>query len=190
MKRFGLHAVLIAALLIVLGIGSYAIAGGNSTQLRANLDGGQEVPLVVTGASGTFRATLDTNANTLSYTLSYANIESAVQQAHIHIGQPFANGGITLFLCTNLAAPANVPAPPACPSPSGTVTGVLGPANIVGPAAQGIVNGADAATDLAEWNQLEGVLLSRRSTYANVHSMVSPSGEIRGEIRRGGGDDD
>ena len=189
MKRFGLHAALIAALLVVLGVGSYAIAGSDSGSLRASLNGTGEVPLVVTGATGTFRGTLDTSANTLTYTLTYADVESAVQQAHIHIGQRFVAGGITLYLCTNLAAPAGVPAPPACPSPSGTVTGVLGPSNIFGPAAQGIVNGADAATDLAEWNQLERVLLTGK-TYANVHSQVSPAGEIRGQIRRGDGGGD
>jgi hypothetical protein len=190
MKRFGLHATLLVVALVVLGVASYAIAGGNSRTLRANLSGGQEVPLVVTGATGTLQATLDTEANTLSYTLTYENLESAVAQAHIHIGQPLVNGGITLWLCANtppITPPTTIPTPPTCPSPSGTVTGVLGPANIAGPASQGIVDSGDAAANLAEWNQLEGVLLSRRTTYANVHTAISPGGEIRGQIRRGNG---
>ena len=93
MKRFGLHAALIAAILIVLGVGSYAIAGGNDSQLRTRtLIGYAENPDVSTVATGTFRGTLDRAANTLTYRLTYTGLEGSVTQAHIHFGKPAVNG--------------------------------------------------------------------------------------------------
>lgn len=185
MKRFGLHAVLVSALLLVLGVGSYALAGGGSKELRAQLTGLQEAPVVFSDGSGSFRATLDPNANTIGYTLTYAGLETDATQSHIHIAQRNVSGGITLFLCTNLGnAPAGTTVPP-CPAAGGTVTGVLGPGDIAGPAAQGITG---SGNDQVEWDQLES-LIRAGLTYANVHSVSSPPGEIRGQIRRGGGED-
>jgi hypothetical protein len=187
MKRFGLQAALAVALLVVLGVGSYAIAGGNSNQLRGNrMIGYAENPDVSSVASGRFRGTLDASANTLAYELSYADLEAAVLQAHIHFAKAGVNGGIMLYLCSNLAAPAGVPAPPPCPPPPATVTGVLTPANIFdGAAAQGITGTGD---DAAEWEEIERAIRAGR-TYANVHSSKFPGGEVRAQIStRGDGD--
>jgi hypothetical protein len=60
-----------------------------------------------------------------------------------------------------------------------TITGVLTPANIIGPAAQGI----DPATDAANGFEELVRLLRSGVTYANVHSSKFPGGEIRGQIR-------
>lgn len=189
MKRFGAHAALVAALLVVLGLGSYAIAGGNSGNLRAGtLLGYAENPDVSTVAIGAFRATLDRDANTLSYRLTYASLEGNVQQAHIHFAKPGVNGGIVLFLCSNLAAPVGVPLPPACPTPPADVTGVLTPADIFEnpqAAGQGITG---AGNDAAEWEEIERAIRLGR-TYANVHSTKFPAGEIRAQINSHGEDD-
>jgi hypothetical protein len=103
--------------------------------------------------------------------------EGSVTQAHIHIGQPGVNGGIVLFLCTNLAPPAGVPVPPACPNTPGQsiVTGTLSAANVITTTAQGI-----AAGDFAEVINAMRALVS----YANVHSDQFPGGEIRGQITK------
>lgn len=188
MKRFGLHATVVAGLLVVLGVASYAIAGGNGNQLRAKpLIGYAENPDVSTVASGNFRGTLNRNANTLTYELRYSALEGDVSQAHIHFAKPGVNGGIVLYLCSNLAAPAGVPVPPACPAPPATVTGVLTPANIFdGAAAQGITG---VGNDAAEWEEIERAIRAGRM-YANVHSTKFPGGEVRAQIRRGGGDND
>jgi CHRD domain len=185
MKRFGLHAALATALLIVLGVGSYAIAGGNSSQLRTRgLIGYAENPDVSTVATGTFRGTLDRAANTITYRLTYTGLEGAVSQAHIHFGKAGVNGGIVLFLCTNLGnGPVGTQACPAAPA---TVTGVLGPGDIVDAAAgQGITG---SGVDADEWEEIERATRAGRM-YANVHSAKFPGGEVRAQIRNRGNDD-
>ncbi|MBB4663379.1 hypothetical protein BDZ31_002974 [Conexibacter arvalis] len=145
--------------------------GPGATTFRASLTGYEEVPAVSTEASGRFRATLDARAGRLAWRLSYRELEGAVQQAHIHFGQVAVNGGVSVFLCTNLpGAPAGVQR---CPPPPATISGVATAASVVGPARQGIGPG-----DLGE------LVAAMRAgvTYANVHSDTFPDGEARGQI--------
>ena len=105
------RAVFAGALLIVVGLGSYAMAGGGTNNVKAHLETFQEVPSVSTGASGDFEAKID-DSGSIAWSLSYANLTAggtvplpAVQQAHIHFGQTGVNGGISVWLCSNLASP-------------------------------------------------------------------------------------
>ena len=110
----------------------------------------------------------------ISYELRYADLEGGVLQAHIHLGQRSVNGGISAFLCSNLGnAPAGTPA---CPPSPATVTGTIEPAQVVGPAAQGIAPG--------QFDELARAILAG-VTYANVHSSKFPDGEVRGQIEAG-----
>ena len=159
----------------VLGATAIAAAGGGqdaSAVFAARLSGLQEVPAVSTAATGRFRAE-QTDAG-LEWRLRYEGIEGgAVQQAHIHLGQRRVNGGVSAFLCSNLAgAPAGVQA---CPAPPATLSGTIRAADVVGPANQGIAPG-----ELAE------LVRAMRAgvTYANVHSAAFPGGEIRGQLQR------
>jgi hypothetical protein len=158
--------------------GTAAVAGGGAKQFRASLDGYQEVPVISTAGQGAFRATVTPADDGFAYRLSYSALEGSVLQAHIHLGQPSVNGGISVFLCSNLGnGPAGTQA---CPPPPATVTGTIDAADVIGPAGQGI-----AAGELAE------LLRAMRAgvTYANVHSSLFPGGEIRGLVRTGGGRD-
>jgi hypothetical protein len=143
----------------------------------ARLRGFEEPPPISTPGQGFFFATLNPAETLLNYTLIYFNLQGSVTQSHIHIGQPGVNGGIVLFLCTNLAPPAGVPVPPACPNTPGqsVVTGTLSAANVITTTAQGI-----AAGDFSEVINAMRALVS----YANVHSDQFPGGEIRGQITR------
>jgi hypothetical protein len=171
MKKIGVPAALILVLLVALGIGSYAIAGGGKKHLKApQLSGYEENLDISTVASGRFEVTVDDDAKTLSYELEYSGLEGAVQQAHVHFGKRAVNGGISYFLCSNLGnGPAGTPA---CPA-SGTVTRTIGMADIIGPTGQGIEPGA-----------FDEIVAAMRDghTYANVHSTKWPGGEIRGQI--------
>jgi hypothetical protein len=161
-------ALVLGALLVV----SLAVAAGGKKNFNTRgLNGYEENPDISTVASGDFRASVDETAQTITYELSYSGLEGDVLQAHIHFGKAAVNGGISLFLCSNLGnGPAGTPA---CPQ-SGTVSRTVPAADIVGPLAQGIEAG-----NLAEL----AAAMRADSTYANVHSTKWPGGEIRAQIR-------
>ena len=95
MKRLGLHAAFLFALLAIAGVASYALAGdGRGHEVGPNrLVGYQENPDISTAGKGTFRATINRRTQTISFKLSYSGLEGDVQQAHIHFGKRAVNGG-------------------------------------------------------------------------------------------------
>lgn len=139
--------------------------------VSADLIGFQEVPALSTVARGSFRAWVDTKANTITYRLSYDALEGDVTQSHVHFGQKGVAGGVSFFLCSNLGnGPAGTPA---CPAGPAVVTGTITPDLVIGPNPQGIEPTAFAEIAAAI---REGV------AYANVHSTKWPGGEIRGQL--------
>jgi hypothetical protein len=173
MKKFGASAALIVALLVVLGIGSYAIAGGGKKDLRADvMTGLQENPDVWTVATGRFDISIDDDAETMTYELEFSGLEGTVTQAHIHFGKRAINGGISLWLCGTATNPGPA-GTPACPTPGGTVSRTVTAADIVGPAGQGI--------EAMNFDDFAAALRSGH-TYANVHSTKWPGGEVRAQI--------
>jgi len=170
-------------------LGVLLLASGNvysdekEPLLHANLKGFQEVPAVSTVATGQFRATI-INETTIDYTLTYSGLEGTVTQSHIHFGDRFTTGGISLWLCqtgTN-KDPTNLSQQ--CPQEAKgntTVKGLLTAANLVGPAAQGIAGSATGGTP----EEFAEIIKAIRAgvAYANVHSSKVSSGEIRGQIK-------
>lgn len=171
MRRRGIVlavAVVVGALLVA----SLAVASGGKKNLKAgDLIGYEENPDISTVATGSFKVTLDDDAQTLSYELSYAGLEGTVTQAHIHFGKRAVNGGVTVFLCGTAASPGPA-GTPTCPA-SGTVSRTVPAADILAPGTQGIEAGNFA--ELAD-------AMRNGSTYANVHSSKWPTGEIRAQI--------
>jgi hypothetical protein len=175
-KRILSVAIVVVAAVATTTTGSAALAGGDEIQggsfVREVLSGYQEDPAVLsTTGTGTFRAVINARAQEISYRLSYENLTGNVAQAHIHFGGRHQSGGISVFLCTNNAnGPAGTQLCPAAPA---TITGTIRPADVIGPAGQGI-----AAGEFAE------LLAAMRAgvTYVNVHSSVYPAGEIRAQI--------
>ncbi len=167
MKRYLLLGVI--PVVLIVGAVIFAQRIGNFV---AFLNGYEEVPAVSTVARGDFRADISRDGSSVAWELSYANLEGEVQQAHIHFGQPGVNGGISVFLCTNLAnGPAGTQP---CPAPPATISGVFTAVHVIGPNAQGIAPG--------EYNELIRAI-NAGMTYANVHSTKWPGGEIRSQIR-------
>lgn len=179
MRKLRLFGTPIFTVIWVLAIVSIAVAkeDGNGSRFRTSLIGYQEVPAISTPATASL--SLEVNSDEVEFTLTYSALEGGpATAAHIHLGQRTANGGVMAFLCGGGGKPA-------CP-PAGTpATGTITAANILGPAAQGIVAGSPTA--FAEFVRA----IRAGVAYANVHNATFAGGEIRGQINdRGRGDDD
>ena len=173
MRRFAVTLLLSASFLPALG------SAPTAAQDRAEeLLGGNENPPVITEGSGSFTAASAPDA--IAYELNYdaGPVESDVQQAHLHVGNPGNNGPIVVFLCSNLG---NVPpgaTVQACPPSPGTVTG-----NIVATDVQAASEG-DPLVEIIAAGDLVGLqrLIEQSSVYVNVHTVDHPAGEIRGQM--------
>lgn len=141
---------------------------------RERLTGYQETPLALsTTGTGRIAVAVNEQAQEIDYRLSYDALEGDITQAHIHFGARAQSGGISAFLCTNLGnGPAGTQS---CPADPATVTGTIRPADVIGPAAQGIAAG-----------QFGELLAALRvgAAYVNVHSSLHPGGEIRTQLSR------
>jgi hypothetical protein len=167
-------AVGVTALTAMGVAGAVALAQGGS-DFKERLTGYQEVPALSTSGHGTFRASIRNHGTAIRYRLSYAGLEAKPLQAHIHLGQRGVNAGVIVFLCDNTGAGPAGTKP--CPDPSGTVTGTLRAADVIGPAAQGIAPG--------EFRELVRAMRAG-ATYANVHTEKYTGGEIRAQLERRG----
>ena len=182
-KRFLSVALLAPAFSLAL-----TAAKDDGDSFSARLRGLSEVPPVATEASGSFSATLSSDGSTLTYKVTYKNLQAPILFSHIHFGFPKEAAGIMVFLCGPASGqtggpPAGTPNPPPCQgTTSGTVTGSLTAANVIGPNAQGITPGADFAKVVQA--------LREGAAYVNVHSVRSPAGEIRGLVQHSDDDGD
>ncbi len=169
MKKTTISVCVSAALLALLTDSSGIARSGGGDSFRARLSGFQEVPTISTAGTGEFRAKLNSSETELTYRLEYSGLEGGTAvAAHVHLGAPGINGGVMFFLCGGGGKPV-------CPATSGTVTGAVTAADIIGPAGQGIAPG--------EFSEVLRAMRSR-ATYANVHTdPMWPGGEIRGLVK-------
>lgn len=157
----------------LLAIAASTASADKGDTIRARLTGYQEVPAVSTAASGTFVAKVAADEQSFEYEMSFGGLQGNVLQAHIHFGQRSVNGTIVIWLCGTAANPGPA-GTQVCPQ-SGTITGHVIAANVIaGTATQQI-----AAGEFAE------ALAAMRAgvAYVNVHTSLSPGGEIRGQLR-------
>jgi CHRD domain len=166
-------AAVILSLLSVPARGQEYSAKFSGFQEVGGLGAGETGAILSTGQA-TLKLTLDKNAQTLTYTLTYSGLTN-VLQSHIHFGKNHVAGGVMVFFCSNLGnGPAGTPACPDDTSGAATVTGTITPAGVVGPTAQNITAGDFAAVVAA---------LASNTAYGNIHTKQFPAGEIRGQIR-------
>ncbi|HEU4387755.1 MAG TPA: CHRD domain-containing protein [Blastocatellia bacterium] len=143
------------------------------TRVKARLSSLNEVPAVITDASGEFEARIEDTQ--ITFELKFENLSANLAASHVHIGQKGVNGGVSMFLCGGGGQPA-------CPAAtSGTITGTITAANVVGPAAQGVTAGDFAKAVRA---------IRAGVTYVNAHDAMFPAGEMRGQLGGFGDDDD
>jgi CHRD domain len=164
--------------LAVLGLtGTAASADNGPSFFAAKLSGFNEVPPIQTNGSGTFTAVV--RGDTLTYRLTFSGLTSAPTQSHLHFAQRGVNGGVFLFLCGTATNPGPA-GTPTCPAAGGTVTRTVTAADFLAVPTQNVKAG-----------DFQGALRLLRSgdVYANVHSANFPTGEIRGQVNFGFGDD-
>jgi len=117
------------------------------------LDGAQEVPAVVTAATGEGTAVVSTDGSTITYFVTYSGLSGAAAAAHIHTGAVGVAGGVILPLAVS-ASPMVGTLTAADFTPSGAITTF-----------------AEAVA-----------ALQAGATYFNIHTAANPGGEIRGQI--------
>ena len=109
-------------------------------------------------------------ASTITYTLQWSGLTTLPLFSHIHFGPTKVNGGVMVYLCGGGGKPACTQAT------SGTASGTITAADIVGPAAQGIPAAPNG--DFADVIRA----IRTRNAYANLHTTMFPGGEVRGTV--------
>ena len=117
------------------------------------LDGAQEVPAVVTAATGEGTAVVSTDGSTITYFVAYGGLSGAAAAAHIHTGAAGVAGGVILPLA-------------------------VGASPMVGTLTAADFTPSGAITTFAE----AVAALQAGDTYFNIHTAANPGGEIRGQI--------
>lgn len=185
--RIVLASFVMLALLVAIPTVVGAEKKDRPEQIRATLIGYEEVPSVSTVARGRFLGTIDAVGESIDYELTFSGLQGTVQQSHIHVAQKAVNGSIVIWLCQTAGTPAPAAVAgttPFCPAaPGGTVTGHITTASVLA--------GATASQQLAVGEIGEVIAaIKAGAAYVNVHSNLSPGGEIRGQIRTSDDGDD
>ena len=139
------------------------------TTYRARLTGFGEVPPKLANGQGKFTGALSADGASISWTLTWSDLTTPAQAAHIHFGQPQNTGSVVVFFCGGGGRPAC----PDGPGHSGSVSGTWTAVDILPVPSQNV-----AAGDFAGFVRILRVHLG----YANVHTTVFPGGEIRGQV--------
>jgi hypothetical protein len=150
----------------------------NAERIEADLTGYEEVPSVSTFASGEFHARISRDEQSIEYILRYRGLQGIVTQGHIHIAQLSVNGSIVIWLCQTATNKDPTNLSDQCPAGQETeavVTGKITAANVIA--------GSMAPQQLTAGDLAEVIRAIRAgAAYANVHTDLSPGGEIRGQI--------
>jgi CHRD domain len=143
---------------------STAQAQAQTITFNAQLSGGNEVPVVVTGSAGTAVVTWNTATKTGTYRVDVYNMPVGTTASHIHVG---AIGAATGPVVINFTVPTGGI------SNDYALSGTFACSDVVNRPAQGINSCEDFEQSL---------LLN--NTYVNVHSTANTGGEIRGQLIR------
>ena len=138
-------------------------AQAQTVTFNANLNGGNEPVVVVTGSVGTAVVTWNTATKAGTYRVDVYNMPVGTTASHIHVGAVGAGGPVVI----NFTVPAGGI------SNDYALSGTFGCSDVVVRAAQGINSCEDFEQALLLGN-----------TYVNVHSTANPGGEIRGQLIR------
>lgn len=172
-----MRRLIVSIAMVALVSASTVVFAQGFKRISEFLNGYEEVPSVSTSGNGEFNARISNDESRIDWTLSY-ELEGSVQQAHIHFGQKGVNGGITVFLCTNLGnGPAGIQA---CPPAPATISGTIFAAD-VSPNIPATMAARNQGINTGEIGELIKAIRAG-ATYVNVHSTTWPGGEIRSQI--------
>jgi fibronectin-binding autotransporter adhesin len=138
-------------------------AQAQTLTFTASLNGGNEVPGVVTGSAGTATVTWNLTTKAGTYRVDVFNMPVGTTASHIHVGA----AGVAGPVIVNFTVPAGGI------SNDYALVGTFGCSDVVVRAAQGINSCEDFE---------QAIMLN--NTYVNVHSTVNAGGEIRGPLMR------
>jgi hypothetical protein len=173
---------LLARAILAAAMTAVSVAYANAQQFQAIFSGYNVVPPVNSTAQATLKMTLNTQLQSLTYTLTYSGLSSSILGSAILFARARDNGGIIALLCS-VEDGAAFPGTPACSGVSGTITGTITPASV-----QAIPGNPNSNPPMppqgitaGDFGALARALVSQ-STYVVVADGGFPNGEIRGEI--------
>jgi len=162
-NRFRLYALLVGTATLVVG------ESHDQGQFKANLNGYNEVPAVLTTGSAQVTISVSSDQKSLSISLDFTKLVGVAQSAIFFFGLPATTGGMVVPICGGTK--------PACPTTaSGQVTTTISGNDVVAIPSQGL-----AAGDLASVIQA----IANGAVYVNVITNKFANGEIRGQLGRG-----
>jgi hypothetical protein len=137
-----------------------AAASAQVVVATATLGGGDETPILLSGAAGTAEVAIDTTAKEFAVTLRIFNLPTTPTAGHIHVGSK------------GIAGPVVVDFPAIAGRLGDFVTTFrVGEASFRANAAIGINTIDDVIQAVANGN-----------AYVNIHTTTFPGGEIRGQL--------
>jgi hypothetical protein len=162
MKRLLFAAVLLLVVLLPGTATASARESGATSDFKARLTGAQEVPPVASPGTGRATFRLSEDGSKLRFRLTAQGLNNRITQAHIHLAPRGVNGGIVAFLFPLTDKGVN--------REGFEVAGTLTKDDLIG----GLKD-----------KPLSSLLEAMRSggAYVNIHTVVHPGGEIRGQIQ-------
>jgi len=137
-------------------------ASAQDARMTATLTGGEENPIILTGAVGTADVSVDAANRELTVSLRLFNIPTGTTAGHIHAGPRGINGPVVIDF----------------PIPTGR-TGDLTLEFRVGA-------GQFRARPEIGINDMDDIIqtISGGGAYVNIHTSTNPGGEMRGQLTR------
>jgi len=159
-------------LCLLIGSATFVVADDNDQglgQFKADLNGYNEVPAVLTTGSGQLTLTVSSDQKSLDVTLKFTKLAGVAQSAGLYLGFPGTTGGLMAPICGGTK--------PACPTAAaGTVTTTITAGDVLAIAAQGLTTGDLASVIQAVMNG---------AAYVNLLTNKFTNGEIRAQVQRG-----
>lgn len=154
------HPRTVCAGVFVLAVALVPYASAQT--LTATLNGGEETPILNTGAVGTVEVIVDATNQEITVTLRVFNVPTPTTAGHIHIGPE------------GIAGPVVINFPEALVGRTGDFAMMFraGPNQFVARPAIGINTMEDAIQAIVNGN-----------SYVNIHTQQFPAGEIRGQLK-------